>query len=49
MFSGYLKIAYKAIYVDEDGLPLIPDMESFKEAIYWYVTMKFLYPKKLKG
>jgi hypothetical protein len=28
---------------------MIPDLESYKEAIYWYVTMKLMYPKKLKG
>ena len=30
-------------------MPMIPDLESYKEAIYWYVTMKLMYPKKLKG
>lgn len=46
---GYVKIAYYAIYTDEDGMPLIPDLESYKEAIYWYIAMKIMYPKKLKG
>ena len=30
-------------------LPMIPDLESYKEAITWYVTMKYYYPKYLKG
>lgn len=46
---GYIKISYYAIYTDEDSMPMIPDLESYKEAIYWYVTMKLMYPKKLKG
>ena len=46
---GFVKISYYAIYTDEDSMPMIPDLESYKEAIYWYVTMKLMYPKKLKG
>lgn len=47
--NGYIKLAYKAIAVDERGYPLIPDLSSYQEAIYWYVTMKLMYPKVLKG
>lgn len=46
---GFVKISYYAIFTDEDSMPMIPDLESYKEAIYWYVTMKLMYPKKLKG
>lgn len=49
MPRGFVKISYYAIYTDEDSMPMIPDLESYKEAIYWYVTMKLIYPKKLKG
>lgn len=49
MPRGFVKISYYAIYTDEDSMPIIPDLESYKEAIYWYVTMKLMYPKKLKG
>lgn len=49
MPRGFVKISYYAIYTDEDSIPMIPDLESYKEAIYWYVTMKLMYPKKLKG
>lgn len=49
MSRGFVKISYYAIYTDEDSMPMIPDLESYKEAIYWYVTMKLMYPKKLKG
>lgn len=47
--DGFLKLSYYAIYTDEDSMPLIPDLESYKEAIFYYVTMKLLYPKYLKG
>ena len=46
---GYVKISYYAIYTDDDSMPMIPDLESYKECIYWYITMKLLYPKKLRG
>lgn len=46
---GYLKLSYSAIPTDEDGYALIPDMTSYTEAIYWYVTMKMMYPKLLRG
>lgn len=49
MPRGFVKISYYAIHTDEDSMPMIPDLESYKEAIYWYVTMKLMYPKKLKG
>ena len=46
---GHVKIEYYAIYTDEDGMPMIPDMGSYKEACTWYVIMKWAYAKKLKG
>ena len=46
---GYIKLSYKAIATDERGYPLIPDLTSYQEAIYWYVVMKIMYPKLVKG
>lgn len=46
---GFIKLNYKAIATDERGYPLIPDLSSYQEAIYWYVTMKLTFPKFLKG
>ena len=46
---GFIKIQYKAIATDERGYPLIPDLPSYQEAIYWYVTMKLQFPKFLTG
>lgn len=46
---GFIKLSYKAIATDERGYPLIPDLASYQEAIYWYVMMKLSFPKFLKG
>lgn len=47
--KGFIKLAYKAIAVDERGYPLIPDLTSYQEAIYWYVVMKLSFPKWYNG
>lgn len=47
--TGYLMMAYQAIPTDCDGYPMIPDEISFKEAIYWYINMKLMYPKWAEG
>lgn len=46
---GFVKLAYKSIATDERGYPLIPDLASYQEAIYWYVMMKLSFPKFLTG
>lgn len=47
--TGYLMMAYQAIPTDCEGYPMIPDEISFKEAIYWYINMKLMYPKWAEG
>lgn len=47
--TGYLMLAYQAIPTDGEGYPLIPDDQSFIEAIYWYINMKLMYPKWMSG
>lgn len=47
--EGFVKLSYHAIYTDDDGMPMIPDIPSYFEAIYWYVAMKLYYPKYLSG
>lgn len=47
--DGFIKLAYKAIHVDCDGYPMVPDLDSYQEAIYWYVTMKLKYPEFSSG
>ena len=46
---GFIKLVYKSIATDERGYPLIPDLASYQEAVYWYVMMKLSFPKFLKG
>lgn len=47
--TGYLMISYQAIPTDGDGYPMVPDIISFHEAIYWYVNMKLMYPQWRMG
>lgn len=47
--EGFVKLSYNAIVTDERGYPLIPDLSSYQEAIYWYVMLKLSFPKFLKG
>ena len=47
--KGFVKLAYRAIATDERGYPLIPDLTSYQEAVYWYVMMKLSFPKFLSG
>jgi hypothetical protein len=47
--TGYIMMTYQAIPTDLDGYPLIPDNESFVEAVYWYIVMKLYYPKWVQG
>jgi hypothetical protein len=42
--TGYIMLSYQAVPVDNEGYPMIPDDESFEEAIYWYINMKLTYP-----
>lgn len=47
--KGYIKLSYFAEQTDKEGLPLIPDLASYSEAIYWYVAMKLLYIEYFTG
>ena len=42
-------LAYQAVPTDGDGYPMIPDNQSYIEAVYWYIVMKLLYPKWVSG
>jgi hypothetical protein len=46
---GYLKLSYNAVPTDEDGYPLVPDIASYMEACYWYITMKYHFKAYLQG
>ena len=47
--TGYIMLAYQAIPTDADGYPMIPDNQSFLDAIYWYINMKLMYPDWITG
>lgn len=47
--NGYVKLSYHAIYTDDEGMPMIPDMQSYFEACFWYCAMKILYIKYIKN
>jgi hypothetical protein len=47
--DGYLMVAYQAIPTDIDKYPMIPNDESFMEAIYWYIVMKLKFPEWMEG
>lgn len=47
--SGFLEIVYEAMPLDCDGFPLVPDYVEFKEAIYWYINMKYSYAAWRRG
>jgi len=49
MASGYLMVAYQAVPTDNEGYPMIPDNQSYMEAIYWYIAMKLMYPEWAAG
>lgn len=40
--SGFIKIHYQVRPVDKEGYPLIPDLENFKQALYWYVLKQLI-------
>lgn len=46
---GWVKISYHAIPTDEDSMPMIPDLPSYKEALMYYIGTKILYAKWIKG
>lgn len=49
IISGCLKIGYEAMPLDFEGYPLVPNYVEFKEALYWYIVMKYTYPLWRRG
>lgn len=46
--EGEVNIKYKSLPVDDDGIPLIPDDESFRAAIFWYIAWKYFFKACIK-
>lgn len=47
--NGFLEISYQAMPIDEEGYPLVPDYVEFREALYWYINMKYSYSMWRRG
>jgi hypothetical protein len=47
--NGYIEVAYKALPVDEDGFPLVPDNYKVLLALEYHVLYRFLEPLYLVG
>ena len=47
--TGLLILAYTSIPIDEEGYPMVPNDTGFIDALYWYITMKLLYPMWVQG
>src|SRR6185312_13055448 len=47
--EGCLQIVYESMPLDEDGFPLVPDYVEFKDALYWYINMKYTYSAWRRG
>lgn len=46
--EGELDITYTAMETDDMGIPLIPDDESYREALFWFIAKKYFYAKSIK-
>lgn len=47
--EGIVEMAYQGIIVDEEGLPMIPDNPSFKQALKYYILWQYSEPARYRG
>jgi len=47
--EGNLEMAYQGIVTDEEGLPMIPDNVSFKQALKYYVLWQYAEPARYRN
>lgn len=47
--DGEVNIVYKRFPIDEDGFPLVPEEESYREALFWYCAWKYFFIKKIEA
>lgn len=47
--EGYVEISYHAIATDDKGFPLIPDNESYKMGLEYYILDRYLEPLWMIG
>lgn len=48
-FKGDVKITYKRLPVDDEGFPLVPEEESYREALFWYCAWKYFFIRKIEA
>jgi len=41
--TGVLEFSYRKILLDDEGYPLIPDNQSFEDAVYYYILKEHLF------
>lgn len=42
--KGAIEISYRALVLDEDGYPMIPDNQAFEDALYYYILKEYFFP-----
>ena len=47
--EGYVQINYDSLIVDEDGYPMIPNVEEVKLAVEYYILFRYLEPLWIAG
>lgn len=47
--KGFVEMSYKSINVDKDGYPLIPDDDSFKMGLEYYILDRYIEPLWMMG
>ena len=47
--QGFVEVSYKAIALDENGFPMIPDNESYKYGLEYFILHRFLEPLWMMG
>lgn len=47
--SGFVEIAYDSINLDDNGFPLIPDDEPFKQALKYFILKNRVEPEYFRG
>jgi hypothetical protein len=40
--DGMVRVHYRGLPLDEEGFPLIPDNEEYKQALYWYCRAQMI-------
>ena len=43
--NGFVEMSYRALPVDEMGMPMVPDNQKFINTVVWYLTMRMDYKK----